>query len=114
MRMKANIKIKSKISQVSEEKQARINDVVSDTLLKIQAGAKQRSPVDTGHMKRNIKVEMLDDSHGKVGTKAEDVEYAHFVEFGTSKQSAQPFLFPAAEDERPNFHAEIKKVMSEK
>lgn len=109
--MKAKVKIKSNIGNIAIDKKGKIQDVVNDTLLNIQAGAKLRSPVDTGHLKRNINVEKIDDLNGKVSTR---VEYAPFVEFGTSKSPAQPFLFPAAEDERPEFLAKIKKVMSEK
>lgn len=37
--------------------------------------------------------------------------FGQFIEFGTNKQPARPFMGPAAESERPNFEADVKAVL---
>ena len=56
--------------------------------------AKKKCPVDTGNLRNSIsnKVEMSEKS-AYIGT---NVEYAPYVELGTRKMAAQPFLAPAA------------------
>jgi len=39
--------------------------------------------------------------------------YAPYVEFGTRKMAAQPFLFPAFEEEKPKFEEGLKKAIEE-
>ena len=50
---------------------------------------KQNAPKDTGKLKKSIEKEKIDSLNIKVGT---DTEYAPHVEFGTFKQSANPFF----------------------
>lgn len=56
--------------------------------------AKKEAPVDTGNLRNSIThaVEM-DEKAAYIGT---NVEYATYVELGTSRAKAQPFLKPAA------------------
>lgn len=58
--------------------------------------AKDNCPVDTGRLRSSIRLLSYDESvpAAVVGT---NVEYAEYVEYGTSKQSAQPFMRPAAD-----------------
>ena len=56
--------------------------------------AKKACPVDTGRLRNSITHVVSGDS-AYIGT---NVEYAPFVELGTSKQKAKPYLKPAAED----------------
>jgi HK97 gp10 family phage protein len=81
------------------------------TLLNIQRRAKERCPVDTGRLRNSIAFELDEDRlSGGVGT---NVEYAPFVEHGTSRMAAQPFLFPAFEEERPQFIERLKKELGD-
>ena len=54
--------------------------------------AKSNAPVDTGRLRNSITHE-VDGNGVYIGS---NVEYAPYVELGTSKQKAQPFLKPAA------------------
>ena len=56
--------------------------------------AKLACPVDTGRLRNSIS-HAVDEADGAVyiGT---NVEYAPYVEYGTSKMKAQPYLKPAA------------------
>lgn len=61
--------------------------------LEIEREAKLRAPVDTGMLRGSI-TSTGGGSEYEIGT---NVEYAPFIEYGTSKMSAQPFLSPAFE-----------------
>jgi len=61
------------------------------TLL-VERDAKILCPVKTGTLKRSITHEFISDTKAQVGT---NVEYAPFVELGTSKWAGKPFLRPA-------------------
>lgn len=58
--------------------------------------AKAKCPVDTGRLRNSITHEVAaGEGAVYVGT---NVEYAPYVELGTRRHSAQPFLKPAAEE----------------
>lgn len=62
--------------------------------LKLRNEAVRRCPVDTGRLRQSIGLKKIGDGHYRVGT---NVVYAPFVEFGTRRTRAQPFLRPALE-----------------
>jgi HK97 gp10 family phage protein len=119
MKMKTEIqgleKLLSELTAFEDNKKSDVSQIVKETAFRVQAGAKQRSPVDTGHLKRNIKVEIASDElSALVGTRKEDVGYAEHVEFGTSRSPAQPFLFPSAEEEYPEYLQKLAKAVGGK
>lgn len=59
-----------------------------------EAYAKEECPVDTGTLRDSIS-HAVDDNTAIIGT---NVEYAPYVELGTSKMDAQPYLRPAVEN----------------
>jgi len=62
----------------------------------VQAQAKQIAPKRTGFMANNILVEPVNKTATSVtGTVNAKADYSSFVEFGTYKMSAQPFIRPA-------------------
>lgn len=62
----------------------------------VQATAKQVAPKRTGYMANNISVESVRKTATSVtGTVNAKADYSSFVEFGTYKMSAQPFIRPA-------------------
>ncbi len=60
--------------------------------LQAETYAKRECPVDTGNLRNSI-TNAVDDKSAYVGT---NVEYAPYVELGTSRAKAQPFIKPAA------------------
>jgi HK97 gp10 family phage protein len=62
----------------------------------VEAEAKLRTTVDTGTLRRSISF-VTDESNNKVSI-GSNVEYASYVELGTSRQTEQPFLTPAVEE----------------
>ena len=59
--------------------------------LRVERTAKELCPVDTG-MLRNSITHDIRDNYAVVGT---SIDYAPYVEYGTSEQPAQPYLNPA-------------------
>lgn len=72
--------------------------------LQAEGYAKRLCPVDTGNLRNSI-THTSDDDTAYIGT---NVEYAPYVEYGTSRTKAQPFLKPAA-----NNHADEYKAIFE-
>lgn len=65
--------------------------------------AKEKAPVDTGRLRNSVS-HMSDGEAVYIGT---NVEYAPYVELGTVKMAARPFLKPAVAE-----HAdEYRKIM---
>lgn len=63
--------------------------------LRVQSAARALCPVDTGRLRSSIVMKRGRDGQGfyvQVGT---NVHYAPYVEFGTSRMAARPFLLPA-------------------
>lgn len=63
--------------------------------------AKRLCPVDTGNLRNSI-THTSDDDTAYIGT---NVEYAPYVEYGTSRTKAQPFLKPAANNHADEYRA---------
>ena len=65
--------------------------------LQVDRAAKQGCPVDTGRLRSSITNELGTDADGLVAVIGTNVDYAPYVELGTSRMAAQPFLLPALE-----------------
>jgi HK97 gp10 family phage protein len=71
----------------------------------VEGAAKGLAPVDTGNLKGSITYRVGFD-HAKVGT---NVDYAPYLEYGTVKMSAQPYLRPGLDSNK----SAINKSMAE-
>lgn len=88
-----------------KKKLAGLSDAVAGAKVRIalRAGAlvvlnsaKERVPVRTGTLRRSLAIE---DGPGPLEVSiGSDVEYAPYVEFGTSKMAARPYLRPALDE----------------
>lgn len=85
--------------------------VVRNASFDVEGQAKNRVPVDTGALKNLISTEFEDD--GLTGIIASGMEYATFVEYGTKRMSAQPYMTPAAEAVAPAYIAAMKQMLQE-
>ena len=94
--------------EIDDQLEKEIQDEINKTALRIETEAKKNTPVDTGRLRSSIKID-LRPLEAEIGT---NVNYAAFVEFGTSKQSAQPYLFPAFERERKRYINNIKALVN--
>lgn len=86
---------------------------VQKTAKEIEAGAKNRAPVDTGNLKNSITTSGA--GLAGVGTSeavvSTGVHYAPYVEFGTSRMAAQPFFGPAVDAAEPGFNAAMAAIL---
>lgn len=73
--------------------------------------AKRACPVDTGNLRNSIAhaVESAEDAV-YVGT---NVEYAPYVELGTRRMAAQPFLRPAATEHGGTYREILRRNLSD-
>jgi len=89
------------------------NTAIRQSIYQIEREVKPRTPVDTGQL-RNTQ----ESSYGNlIGRYYPTVEYGIYVEMGTYKMAAQPYLRPGVEASLPAitkiFEQEINKAMDE-
>lgn len=76
--------------------------------LQAEGYAKKLCPVDTGRLRNSI-------SHAQAGSDTEvigtNVEYAAYVEMGTRRQKAQPYLKPAAENHTSEYLSIVRNEL---
>lgn len=99
-------------------------EIVDDTLDSLDETVKQgmaasspppSSPgampaIDTGELIGSLKKEREPGKY--LGTYYTETEYADYLEYGTSKMLARPFMTPAAERERPKFMSRMQDLES--
>lgn len=71
--------------------------------------AQIKCPVDTGNLRASITHEV--DAGEKAVYIGTNVEYAPYVELGTSKQKAQPYLRPAATEHGDQYRQVLKSAL---
>lgn len=71
--------------------------------------AKIKCPVDTGRLRNSIS-HITSSNMVAIGT---NVEYGPYVELGTRRMKAQPFLRPAIEDHMQEYKDIIKKAIKD-
>lgn len=72
--------------------------------------AKLLCPVDTGRLRNSITHDVrAEEDAVYVGT---NVEYAAYVEFGTSRMKAQKYMEPAIKDHKDEYEAIARKAIS--
>ena len=91
----AKLKVGGLPTKLERGSAAAVADVVEETT----TSAKRNAPVDTRALQNSIKGEVS----GTTGTVTTGVDYAPYVEYGTSRSPAQPFMRPAAEEARNRF-----------
>lgn len=105
------IEIRSnRLPQLTAQLRRRVGEEVAAAAVECQSTAKVLVPKDTGTLARSIVAEPENPLSWVVGT---DVEYAPFVEYGTHRMAAQPYLTPAAEAQRQRFISALNRVIGE-
>ena len=96
--------IAARLSRISQAVPTKVELALRKGALMIERDAKLECPVDTGRLRNDISHKIIDsgtnDPKAEIGN---SLRYAPFVEQGTSKQAAQPFL-------RPAFEKNIEKI----
>lgn len=87
---------------------AEVKRVVRHNGAEMQEKAQRNAPVDTGHLKRSIGLNMAD--AGMTAEVEPTAEYAPYVELGTRFMEAQPYLKPAFDEQKEKFKRDMKKL----
>lgn len=94
---------------------ARARTVIRKAAMDIERDAKNLAPVDTGNLKNSIGHSDL-----RIGTSGQLVaeigptaNYGIFLEQGTSRMPAQPFMGPAADRNTPAFEQAMQQLGAE-
>lgn len=97
--------------EVSQGIRRAIDRALEEIGLAAEGYAKRACPVDTGNLRNSIThaVESGEDAV-YVGT---NVEYAPYVEMGTRRTAAQPFLRPAATEHGSTYRAILKRNLED-
>ena len=95
------IAIKSKQARIATDRQLELSSK------RIERMAKVKAPVDTGALKNSIFSAKAGNLTYKVTAPQ---HYAIYVEKGTRKMRAQPYLKPALDAERPKLISNLRKL----
>lgn len=75
-----------------------------------QASASGQFPAsDTGFLANNIVTSIQ--GNGLEGEVISQAEYSQYLEYGTSKMGARPFMQPSLEQNRPKIRARLRKLL---
>lgn len=93
----------------------RVQQVLQNGAVRLAERARELAPVRTGHLMASIHSELGESSEIReaftpIQVRAE-AEYATYVEYGTSKMAAQPFMGPAAAEIEPQIMEEVDRVL---
>jgi HK97 gp10 family phage protein len=89
----------NRIPQVIAEVEANARKTVAEVADSAATDAQRRASVQTGYLRQSISAQV----HGKSAEVKADAPYARYVEYGTRKTAAQPFLGPAVEAAKDEF-----------
>lgn len=89
--MKINISYDNGLLNIANYIENNFSEIIGQGAETVCEDAKGFCPVDTGRLKSSINVKLS----GNTAVISADTEYASYVEFGTSKMSAKPYLVPA-------------------
>jgi HK97 gp10 family phage protein len=106
-------RLQAALKAVPEVVTEELGRAVRDLILLVEGEAKKSCAVDTGKLRASITPVIESWAAGYVGT---NTAYAPYVEYGTRKMAAQPFLEPAFEEGRKQaskiFGAAIARVIA--
>lgn len=110
-----------KLNKLNQMMSVRVDDHVKKTAQKIKKSARSRVAVDEGDLKKSIGMRRSKDGLsavvGPFGKKGSTTKYgvfwrAHFIEWGTVDQPAQPFMTPAYEENKSDYIEGMKKALN--
>lgn len=106
--MAAKIVIKyNNLTRIAARLPEAVSAIVRKAAFDVEANAKAVVPVDTGKLKNSITSEFPSQTKAIV---APHTDYAAYVEYGTRKQRAKPYMRPAAEKVAPAFIEACKRL----
>lgn len=107
VKVRGDKEIDKKLKQLAKKNPEALKDVISKSVILIQGKAKDKAPVDTGRLQNSIVFEVKKTKKGYTGKVGTSLEYAPYVEMGTSRMNARPYLMPAMTESR----SDIKRFL---
>lgn len=101
--------LQNDFARIARDLRPALQAVVAETAVNVSGDAKQRAPVRTGNLRRSI---ITRHHGGLLSIVSSDVEYGPYVEYGTSKMPARPFLLPALEANRARFEERVRSTIA--
>lgn len=98
----------SRIPAIAAGMRPQARALVMATAANIEATAKTLAPVDTGNLRSSIQHQPKGDLAAEVTVGA---EHGIYVEMGTTKMAAQPYLVPAVESQAGAFRAGLRSLL---
>lgn len=109
MNISVNYKVRNnRLPEIIGKMPALVTAIVKKTAYDILDDAQNVVPVDTGYLGGSITV-TTEEFYAEVEAAA---EYAGYVEFGTWKMGAHPYMRPAAVLNAPKFDAAVTAILS--
>lgn len=102
--MAVTVTFESHLGELLDALPEQIEQALTAIGMTAETHAKELCPVDTGRLRNSITHEV--DIGGHATIIGSNVEYAAYVELGTSRQKAHPYLRPAVE----NYTQEYKSI----
>lgn len=89
--------LKSRLSQIAAALPQAADKAAERIAQVVEERAKDGVPVDTGALRTSIETFGAGGSGERIVSAGQSLDYAPHVEYGTSRQAAQPFMTPASE-----------------
>lgn len=104
----------SELLSIEANLMSRAEEIISKCAFLVEGKAKSKAPVDTGALKNSIYTSLYRSSAGAgyklpipdsplIAYVGPTVDYGIYVEFGTYKMAAQPYLWPAVVETNTEF-----------
>lgn len=107
--MSAQVTFESHLGEFLDALPEQIEQALIAIGMTAETHAKEECPVDTGRLRNSITHEVdMSDQAAIIGT---NVEYAAYVELGTSKMRAQPYLRPAALEHSDEYKSLVEAAL---
>lgn len=109
IKMEGLKELQAKLAELADATNIK-NDALTESGEHLRARIQENVPVKTGDLKASIAIGEIVEDKVQIGPSQQGPSYrAHFIEFGTSKMRAQPFIRPTFEREKKA----IEKIMAE-
>ena len=93
------------------EKRAAIIDLIERTAKAVESDAERGVPVREGELKSKIRIILTAVARELSAVVIADVFYAKFVELGTARAAAHPFMLPAFEANVVSFINDLLRIL---
>ena len=86
-----------------------VKTVVKKNGAEMQKKAMQNAPIDTGHLRGSITLEITD--NGKTAEVESTADYAAYQEYGTRFMKGKPHIRPAFDEQKGKFKSDLGKLV---